>query len=221
MSQSRLIADQERTRANLLQVGKIVEADYATARVRVQMNDLNSAWLPWTTQRAGGNRAWAAPEIGEQVLVACPDGDPAAGVVMGAIYQADASAPADSPDITRTVYSDGAVIEYDRASHALNATLPDGATASLSATGGVTVNADTGITINALSGGVLINGSLTVTEIVTAQQGISTMGGSGATVQVDGTIESTGDQVAAGISQIHHVHDGVEAGPSTTGEPVG
>ena len=38
-------------------------------------------------------------------------------------------------------------------------------------------------------------------------------------VQVNGSIKSTGDQVAGSISQIKHIHGGVMGGPGTTGKP--
>ena len=38
-------------------------------------------------------------------------------------------------------------------------------------------------------------------------------------VQVNGSIKSTGDQVAGSISQINHTHGGVMGGPSSTGKP--
>ncbi|MGX9313704.1 Gp138 family membrane-puncturing spike protein [Pantoea ananatis] len=38
-------------------------------------------------------------------------------------------------------------------------------------------------------------------------------------VQVNGTVNSTGDQVAKGISQTGHVHSGVQSGSSQTGGP--
>ncbi|MGQ6179719.1 Gp138 family membrane-puncturing spike protein [Serratia sp. IR-2025] len=38
-------------------------------------------------------------------------------------------------------------------------------------------------------------------------------------VQVNGTITSTGDQTANGISQINHTHGGVQSGGSNTGKP--
>ena len=39
-------------------------------------------------------------------------------------------------------------------------------------------------------------------------------------VKVDGKIESTGDQIASGISQINHPHEGVTPGPAKTGKPT-
>ncbi|KAF0863226.1 phage baseplate assembly protein V [Pseudomonas protegens] len=41
------------------------------------------------------------------------------------------------------------------------------------------------------------------------------------TLSMSGKIVSQGDQVAAGISQINHVHSGVQPGPGQTGAPVG
>ncbi len=41
------------------------------------------------------------------------------------------------------------------------------------------------------------------------------------TLTQSGKIVSQGDQIAAGISQINHVHSGVQPGPGQTGAPVG
>lgn len=40
-------------------------------------------------------------------------------------------------------------------------------------------------------------------------------------IRTTGRIESAGDQVAAGISQVGHVHDGVLRGVGSTNKPVG
>lgn len=233
MSTNRTLAELERTRANLIQVGVVAEADYAKARVRVLMGGLTSAWLPWTAARAGGDRTWAALEVGEQVLVACPDGDPASGVVIGAIYQAAHGAPADNADLNRTVYSDGAVVEYDRAAHAMTVTLPSGGTLNITAPGGVTVVATAGVTVNA-PGNVTVtapmttlNGNLTVTGAISTGTGAS----GGATIrgnikqiagsfETDGSVTSIGDQVAGTISQKTHVHSGIASGGNNTEVPV-
>lgn len=209
MSQSLALTrtDQARRSANAVRLGTVAEVDPATARVRVQSGDNLSAWLPWTTQRAGGDRSWSAPDVGEQVVVACPDGDLAAGVVLGALYQDASPAPADSIDVHRTTYQDGAVVEYDRGGHKLTATLPGGGTAQIDAPAGVTVN-----------GNVTVNGILVVT------QGIQAAGGAGSTLQVTGRIEATEDVIAdadaSAISLISHLHDGVTPGGGNTGVPI-
>lgn len=109
------VADLERRLANQIQMGTVAQADYGAARVRVQCGDLLTGWLPWTTQRAGADRAWWAPEVGEQVVVLSPCGNPAMGVVSGSLYQDAHPAPASSPDISTQVFADGLVVTHDRA----------------------------------------------------------------------------------------------------------
>jgi phage baseplate assembly protein V len=160
VSATRDTAELERSRANLVQIGTVAEADYAKARVRVTLGALVTAWLPWLSVRAGGDRTWSAPEVGEQVSVLCPDGDPAGGIVLGAIYSTANAAPANAATVARTTYADGAVIDYDRAAHRLSAVLPSGATVNLVADGGLTINAEGGITINASGGNITVQGDV-------------------------------------------------------------
>ena len=142
------MAETARRLANMVQLGAIAEADYANARVKVRMGDMVSAWLPWVTARAGGNRTWDAPEVGEQVMILSPSGNPAQGVVLGAIYQQAYAAPETEPGKHHTVYQDGAVIEYDRDAHHLKAVLPAGATVELIADGGINFTGDLTVTGN-------------------------------------------------------------------------
>lgn len=95
---------------------------------------------------------------------------------------------------------------------------------------------DTGITLDDGQGGKLElkGGKLTIT----APAGIEstsptevhntpalTMGGDGAVatmnadMQINGTVTSTGDQVAGSISQMQHTHTGVQTGSGNTGKP--
>lgn len=126
MSAARL-GELERRLSNILRPGTVLEADYAKARIRVSMGDNTSAWLPWLTSRAGEDRTWHAPEVGEQVLVMAPGGELSAGYVMpGGIYKNDYPANGDKPEISRTTYKDGAILEYDREAHAHLLKLPEG-----------------------------------------------------------------------------------------------
>lgn len=69
------------------------------------------------------------------------------------------------------------------------------------------------------------NGIETTSSVETHNTPALTMGSGGATatmnanMTVNGTITSTGDQTAGGISQMSHVHTGVTSGGSTTGGP--
>jgi len=117
-------AEQARRGNNGLLIGTIAEVDTDKARVRVQTGESLTGWLPWLTARAGGERTWSAPDVGEQVLLGTPDGDLARAVVLGALFQSAHPAPANSADIHRFVFADGAYIEYDTATHRLKARIP-------------------------------------------------------------------------------------------------
>lgn len=154
---SRQVAETERQFANLLQIGTVLEVDHARPGVRVDLAGLISGWLQVGTAAAGGTRTWTPRAVGEQVLVACLGGDPANGIVICGIYQEAHPAPAASADLSRTIYPDGAQIEYDHAAHALTATLPAGGSATLTCPGGLTIEGD-----------VTVQGTLTATEDVVA-----------------------------------------------------
>jgi phage baseplate assembly protein V len=140
------VTELDRRLSNLIRFGTVQEADYANARVRVKAGDILTGWLPWLTRRAGGDIIWHAPEIGEQVMVLSPSGELNQGVVMTSLYQALMPPPVNTPDKHHTVYSDGAVIEYDRASHHLQAVLPGGATVQLTSPGGIAITGDITLT---------------------------------------------------------------------------
>ena len=168
--------------ANVVRPGVIAEADYAASRVRVKygegLEEALTEWLPWVTTRAGGDRTWHAPEVGEQVLLLSPSGDLAQAVALPGIYQDSRSAPAADVDKHLTHYSDGAEIEYDRAAHKLKAVLPAGGTAEITADGGV-----------AITGDVTITGNVTATGNIDAEGDIE----AGGDVTADGNIEADGN----------------------------
>jgi len=106
----------ERQMHNIALVGTVAGANYAIARVKVQIGDLVTCWLPWLTHRAGGDITWDAPEIGEQVTVISPSGEIGNGFVLPAIYQNAHPANGNSADITRRDFGNGSYITHDRVS---------------------------------------------------------------------------------------------------------
>ncbi len=96
-------------------------------------------------------------------------------------------------------------------------------------TGNIIINAGDSVNITANSVNVnaqstvinspsnQINGPLTVTGQIVGQGGLAISGGSGASIQ--GSLTTTGDVVAAGISLDNHTHGGVQAGNSSTSKP--
>jgi len=140
------VTELDRRLANLIRLGSIAQADYAAGKVRVNVGGLLTGWLPWLTDRAGTDRSWHAPEVGEQVLILSPSGELNQGVVLMGLFQAAHPQPVTSVDKHHTVYSDGAVVEYDRAAHHLKAVLPAGATVQLVADGGIAITGDITLT---------------------------------------------------------------------------
>lgn len=107
-------------------LAKVMEVDTAKARMRVQAGPLESAWVPFASTRAGPDSTWHPPEVGEQVILACPNGDTNQAVCLGSVYQQDYPAPANSADVTMTKWQDGAEQSYDRAGHHWNLDVPSG-----------------------------------------------------------------------------------------------
>ncbi|VDS09251.1 Phage-related baseplate assembly protein [Paracoccus haematequi] len=83
-------AENDRRTANILLIGKIAGVNPGTARARVDFGDLGSSDLPVGQLRAGALSFWWMPEIGEQVLVGCPGGDIAQGVILCSIFAGNA-----------------------------------------------------------------------------------------------------------------------------------
>lgn len=187
-----------RNASNQIRFGTIAEVDLAAARVRVQSGDILTDWLPWLVACAGGRIAWAAPSIGEQVLVLSVDGELSGGVAVGSLYSDQFPAPGNSSNKFREQFADGAVIEYDDQAHALVATLPSGGTAAVTAPGGLTINAD-----------VTINGAMHVTDVVTADSDINR----------SATVTGSTDCVGGGKSLKGHKHTAVQAGSAVSGPP--
>jgi phage baseplate assembly protein V len=131
---------------NLIRLGTIAAVDHQAARCTVSTGGLTVPGLPWLAARAGSSLDWDPPTVGEQCILFSPSGEPALGVVLVGLYSQQRPAPANSADLRRRTYPDGAVIEYDHAAQALTATLPAGGTAKLTAPGGVTILGDVDIT---------------------------------------------------------------------------
>lgn len=212
------VAELERTLHNIIRIGTVAEGDYTAAKVRVRSGDLLTGWRPWLTQRAMGDRSWWAPRVGEQVVLLSPSGDPAQGVVLPSLFQASATPPADTPDIGRNIYPDGAVTEYDCENHVLKAIIPGDIIAEAtgkiraSASGDVAVLAGNVIDLTAqqikLNGAILLNGPLV--------QGGGSNGGDAilnGTLHVIDQVTADVDVMASGISLVNHVH--TETGTKT------
>lgn len=178
---------------NLLRQGVVTVVDHAHALCRVRTGEAHTDFIPWLAAAAGAFCVWAPPSVGEQVTLVCGDGDLANAVVLRGMYCEQYPAPSEDADLVMARFSDGAVISYDSASHALSAVLPSG--------GKATITADTGITIN---GPVTINGDTSITG----------------QVSINGKAEVSDDVLGGGVSLKQHKHGAVQPGSGTSGPPA-
>lgn len=143
------LGELNRQMANLLRVGRVVALDEAGARVQVSTAGLTTDWLPWSAGRAGKTRQWSPPQVGEQVIIASPYGDMGQAVVIGSLFQDDSPAPAGSKDQETTAYPDGAVQDYNSASHTFTLQVPAGGGIRLAVGGSFLEITSDGITLSA------------------------------------------------------------------------
>ncbi|MEM4987647.1 phage baseplate assembly protein V [Collimonas sp. H4R21] len=153
---------------NLIRFGTIADIDHDAQRVRVQVGKNTTTWRPWINMRAGDAQTWFPPSLGEQVIVLSPEGDFTQAAILPAIYSDKFKSPSSNPAYHTTRYSDGAIVQYDRESHTLSATLPDG-TSVTAAPGLVTSNAEDTI----CTGNLTVKKNLTVEGFAALNAGMN------------------------------------------------
>lgn len=202
------LADLARRVANMIRTGRVAEVDHAAARVRVQSGDILTEWLPWQTHRAGNTRTWNPPTIGEQVMILSPSGEPAAGMVIPALYCQDHQAPDTSPDTHVIEYPDGAIISYN---HVTSALVASGIQTGM-IQAAVSVTLDTPLTH--------CTGKLTVDDLLTYGNGIAGTGGANNNI-INGEFTHVGGELSSNGIVLHtHLHTDVQPGGGNTGTPV-
>lgn len=187
------IADLARLLENIIRFGTIEAVQMQPPRVQVKSGNITTAWRPWLNLRAGADREWDPPTIGEQVVLLSPSGNLAQGVVLTGLFSDLIPANGDRDGLHRRTYRDGAVIEYDSIAHRLRAILPEGGITDLISTGGINI-----------TGPINHVGDYT-------QQGNQA---------VTGTVTVSEDVIAADISLRNHRTKGVTPGPGVSLEPT-
>lgn len=218
------LTEHDRRLAGIVSIGTIHALDAAKARARVAVGGLRSDWLPWITARAGQDRTWWAPEVGEQVLVLAPSGELSQGYILGGINRDKHPAPGSSADQHITVYKDGTTISYDRAVGKYvidcvgDVVIKGARTLKIEFEGDVTVNTQGNATVNVAGTTSVTSGGAANVQApsVTVDSATTTLTGD---LQVDGSIHSNGDTVAGSISLQNHTHSGVRAGSDNSGKP--
>ena len=159
--------DAHRRIANTVRAGTVTAIDYSQARARVSMGGNVTAWVPWQTARAGAGRiSWNPPQIGEQVVVVSPSGDPALAFISHSLYSQAQPAPAGATGNQQIEQMpDGTVLSYDWSVHALSVSGPQ--TVIVTAQNSITVQVGN-ISLVIDSSGVQITGNLNVQGNITA-----------------------------------------------------
>jgi phage baseplate assembly protein V len=226
---------------SIVRAGTVLQVDHGSARCRVQSGGLATNWLPWISLRAGDIRHWSPPSAGEQCIVFSPGGNMAAAFVLAGVFSDAIAVNGNTGDVERTTYPDGAVVEYDHASHALQASLPAGGTADITVPDAVKVRCKTAdvtasdsatvhsqqITLDAPK--TIATGELLVQGLLTYASGMvgGGAGPGGAVAVINGPVEVRNgditlpgnDVIARGVSLANHQHDGVAKGGDLTGRP--
>lgn len=117
---------------DLLRFGTVATVDLAAATATVACGDVVSPPLHWL-QWAGEFRLWSPPSAGEQVLLICPEGDIAGGVILRGLNSA--AFPAPGSDANPQLHGkDGLIITLT------------GDGLQITAPGGVTIDGDVNVT---------------------------------------------------------------------------
>ncbi|MCX4026619.1 phage baseplate assembly protein V [Endozoicomonas sp. SM1973] len=147
------VSQLERKLANTVIIGTIHDVDYDEALVRVESGDFISGWLPWLTTRAHNDTEYWAPEVGEQVVMFSPDGEPEQGVVLPALYQQQYDKLANNPDIHIKKYKDQTTFSYNRKDKKLTIAIAAGGNTELISDGGINIKGDVTIQGNLKASG--------------------------------------------------------------------
>lgn len=113
----------------MIKVGIVTERNESTMKIRAQIPDLDGIvtyWIPILISAAGGNKVYHLPDVGEEVLIGFLDNGIEQGFCLGSTYNAKDKPPVNSGDKFHVTFKDGSVIEYDRSSHTLIASIPNG-----------------------------------------------------------------------------------------------
>lgn len=201
MNTAAAIAELTRRIDNLLRIGTIAEVKGNVCRVKT--GELLTQFRPFLTRRAGTAKTSWRPTVGEQVMLLSLSGDLTNAYILPALYSDENPEPDDNANRERTVYPDGAVIEYD----------PDTSVLTVKGIKTATVQASELVTIDCPNS--VFTGNLQVKKKLTVDQGAKVTGA----IEHKGKMTNTGGVSIDGINFGTHKHGGVQGGGSTSGGP--
>lgn len=210
------IIDLMRRLENMIRIGTIIDVDVSgeIPHYRVKTGELETDWIAAAVQRAGTSKKSHPYTNGEQVLLISPSGDLGAAIISHALNSEANPSPDNHPTRDRTTYPDGAVIDYDPSTGALDVTGIK--TANIQA--GVLVTIDCPKT--KFTGDVDIEGNAKVQKVLSYLGGLNN-DGSGAGATIHGPfIQDGGDLSSNGVVLDKHHHEKVQTGNDESGGPI-
>ena len=108
----------ERRIDEIVRLGVICEVMHEQGLCRVSFGERVSPPSPWLAGRAGKDREYWHPDIGEQAVFISPYGDGSEGFVMLGVFSNRISLPEGAGEDRRiTEYGDGTRVVVDRGAH--------------------------------------------------------------------------------------------------------
>lgn len=202
-----MLAELKRLINNIVCFGTVSQTKSVDGKAlaRVKVMDRETDFLPVVSFSNSFKKHFIPVRVGEQVVMFSPFGEASGGFIIRSIFNKRAKEPSLANEHTEVMeYEDGTVISYDTKAKELKVNASDKITIICKA---ATVTADT-VDITATTsntGDVTINGSLTVSKLITGKGGLNISGGSGASV--DGDITTTGDISDSRGDLTGHDHD--------------
>ncbi|MCS6192166.1 phage baseplate assembly protein V [Shewanella baltica] len=207
MNNAAAIAELTRRIDNLLRIGTVAEVKGDSCRVKT--GELLTQFRPFFTRRAGTAKTSWRPTVGEQVMLLSLSGDLTNAYILPALYSDENPEPDgnnnnnNNNNRERTVYPDGAVIEYD----------PDTSALTVKGIKTATVQASELVTIDCPNS--VFTGNLQVKKKLTVDQGAKVTGA----IEHNGKITNSGGINIDGINFGTHKHRDVQGGTGTSGGP--
>ncbi|MET0264712.1 MAG: phage baseplate assembly protein V [Duganella sp.] len=188
-----------------LKFGTVSASRPGFARIRLPDTDnMRTMWLPVAYPKTLEDQCYWTYDPGEHVAVLL-DAQGEDGVILGAIFSDEDTAPVTDNDKFGMRFKDGAQLEYDRATHTLTVTGVENVV--VEAATAITLKAGAKVTVDApdteISGNAVVMGKLTY------QCGLQGSGGAAAIegdVSVDGNVSATGSVMDSGGNSNHHKH---------------
>lgn len=190
----------ERRLQSFMNRGIVTQVDYDAARCRVQIDSLETDWLPFTSARIGNVKIWNPPCVGEQVLVISETGELSTGLVTTSFDYDDQPLPSANPNTIEMHCKDGAVFGYNHDTHNLSVSLPSDSTTTIDSSRIRLFAADVGIDCTNYRVSCDAYAVDCNTHTLNSKQNYQ-----------NGTLTINGQAYLA------HNHNGVKSGPSNTG----